>query len=145
MVKRKKGPPPLWALRLKEFREQLGLSQEDFGKMLGLKSQQAWANYEKGREPPFEVLIALNTAWGVSLDDLILGLRQLASLATPNPPTNQVMPLASQITGAGRQRYVAAVAKVNESRPGGPGHGIQQLMPPQGRQGGPKGPKKPAV
>ena len=56
------------AMRLKEFRETLGLSQSTFAESIGLK-QQTYSAYEKGlNKPPIDVIIKIAEKYNVSLD-----------------------------------------------------------------------------
>lgn len=56
------------AMRLKEFRETLGLSQSSFAESIGLK-QQTYSAYEKGsNKPPIDVIIKIAEKYNVSID-----------------------------------------------------------------------------
>lgn len=58
-------------MRLKELREQLGLTQKQMAEMANCQ-QKAYQRYESGeREPSFELLIRMSDAYGVSVDYLI--------------------------------------------------------------------------
>lgn len=58
----------LLAMRLRELRETLELSQSDFSESIELK-QQTYAAYEKGvNKPPIDVLIKIAEKYNVSLD-----------------------------------------------------------------------------
>ena len=60
-----------FAIRLKELREEKGLSQMAAGAALGV-SRSAIAGYEtKGREPDVHMLIALADFYEVSIDYLV--------------------------------------------------------------------------
>lgn len=56
--------------RLKELRDELGLTQEEVGNKLNI-SRQAYANWETNRgEPNIEMLLKLANLFGVSIDYL---------------------------------------------------------------------------
>lgn len=58
-------------LKIKEFREKKGLSQEKLGEILGL-SKQTISSYELGtREPNIETLVKISIVLDVSVDELI--------------------------------------------------------------------------
>lgn len=60
-----------FAKNLKECRLQLGCTQEDFAKMLGI-TPRGYRNYELGqREPNLTFLIMLADKLNISLDDLV--------------------------------------------------------------------------
>lgn len=59
--------------RLREFRESLGVSQKDFSKMVGLRSN-VWSNYENGVSyPQLPLLQKLHEDYGLSIDWLVSG------------------------------------------------------------------------
>lgn len=63
--------------RLKLLRENLGLSQKEFGEMLGL-AQTSYSNYEGGKSAvPSDVLEVLYKKVGVSIDWLVAGDGQM--------------------------------------------------------------------
>lgn len=56
------------AMRLKEVRETLKMSQSDFSESIGLK-QQTYSAYEKGiNKPPIDILINIAEKYNVSID-----------------------------------------------------------------------------
>jgi transcriptional regulator with XRE-family HTH domain len=58
-------------LRLKEFRQKAGISQQELAYIVGLKAS-AVSNYEQGtREPNIETLAKIAIALDCSVDDLI--------------------------------------------------------------------------
>lgn len=62
----------VFAKNLKFFRMNLGLTQEELARRLGI-TRAAITNYEMGRsEPSFEALCALTSELGVDLDQLLL-------------------------------------------------------------------------
>ena len=63
--------------RVKAVRMGAGLTQEQFASRLGV-TRQAVSNWENGRNlPDIEVVIAISRTFGVSLDELILGGRDM--------------------------------------------------------------------
>lgn len=62
---------PAIGARIREIREQRGLSQTDLGDLCGLKPNRI-SNYETGlRVPPLAAIIALCRGLGCSADDLL--------------------------------------------------------------------------
>ena len=58
-------------LHLKELRESLGMTQEEFGKSIGI-AKSTYNNYEKGiREPKSDFWIAVAKKYGVTIDYLM--------------------------------------------------------------------------
>lgn len=58
----------IFARRLRETRQSLGLTQEAFGKVFGL-GQRGYSNYEQGlREPPLSMLLILSQLSGRPVD-----------------------------------------------------------------------------
>lgn len=58
-------------VHLKELRESLGMTQEEFGKSIGI-AKSTYNNYEKGiREPKSDFWIAVAKKYGVTIDYLM--------------------------------------------------------------------------
>ena len=61
--------------RIKELRKKLELSQELFGKRVGLRRQDIHAIETGTRQPGLTVLYRISIEYSVSLDWLVLGLK----------------------------------------------------------------------
>jgi len=58
-------------MNLKNLRDEIGISQEEFAKKMGLK-QKTYCNYENGTtEPKIELLCKMADFYGVSMDYLV--------------------------------------------------------------------------
>lgn len=58
-------------MNLKKLRDEIGISQEEFAKKMGLK-QKTYCNYENGTtEPKIELLCKMADFYGVSMDYLV--------------------------------------------------------------------------
>lgn len=62
----------IFAKRLKELREENGLTLEALALELGLNGKSATANYEKGiREPEYEILVKMAKIFNTTTDYLL--------------------------------------------------------------------------
>src|SRR4051794_33652710 len=69
---RKRPTPKLLAEKLKAIRENLGLSQTEIAKEIGVGNRASISGYERGdREPPLPVLLAYGKLANVAVDILI--------------------------------------------------------------------------
>lgn len=60
------------AKRLRELREEKGLTQKELAQALGLNSKSTITNYEQNsRDPDYETLIKIAKYFGVSVDFLL--------------------------------------------------------------------------
>ncbi len=78
--------------QIKEARKALGLTQEQMANQLGI-SRQAVSNWENDRNlPDIEMLINMACTFHLSLDELILGGRNMANNNTKSPIANDSNP-----------------------------------------------------
>ena len=96
--------------RLRQLREQKGLTMKDTARALELPYT-TYVNYEKGaREPGGEMLVKLATFFGTSVDDL-LGKADTASPAGQDESITLLNRAAERMTPEQRQRLID-IAKV---------------------------------
>lgn len=98
---------------LKELRESLGLTQEEFGKSVGV-AKTTYNNYEKGeRDPKSDFWIAVAGKYGVTIDYL-MGYsddpKKIGKENTPTPSTDD----AGVLTQEELSRISAAMDQLNE-------------------------------
>lgn len=71
--------------RLYELRKKKGLSQEELGNKLNV-SRQTVSKYELGEAiPDMEKLVMLSDLFGISLDELVLGIKPETPSPAPKP------------------------------------------------------------
>ncbi len=79
MVSRRRPSPRKLPKKLAELRNNLGLSQSQIAKQVGVKARASISGYERGdREPPLPVLLAYARLAGVSVESLIDDKMKLA-------------------------------------------------------------------
>lgn len=98
---------------LKELRESLGLTQEEFGKSVGV-AKTTYNNYEKGeRDPKSDFWIAVAQKYGVTIDYL-MGYsddpKKIGKENTPTPSSDD----AGVLTQEELSRISAAMGQLNE-------------------------------
>lgn len=70
--KRKRPTPKLLPEKLRAIREQLGMSQSEIARAIGIADRSTISGYERGeREPPLPVLLAYSKLATISTDILI--------------------------------------------------------------------------
>ena len=82
--------------RIKELRDQAGMSQADFGKKLRLSGDQVGKIENNSRRPSDEVLIRLKEEFKVSIDYLYTGTNKETILLPDNMNMNLHTPMAKK-------------------------------------------------
>lgn len=90
---------------LKELRESLGMTQEEFGKSIGI-AKSTYNNYEKGiREPKSDFWIAVARKYGVTIDYL-MGYTNEPRGDSANPPSDSHLLTAKMKTIASEYKDI---------------------------------------
>lgn len=98
---------------LKELRESLGLTQEEFGKSVGV-AKTTYNNYEKGeRDPKSDFWIAVAQKYGVTIDYLMGYSDDPKKIGKENTPTSSSDD-AGVLTQEELSRISAAMDQLNE-------------------------------
>lgn len=98
---------------LKELRESLGLTQEEFGKSVGV-AKTTYNNYEKGeRDPKSDFWIAVAQKYGVTIDYLMGYSDDPKKIGKENTPTSSSDD-AGVFTQEELSRISAAMDQLNE-------------------------------
>lgn len=102
-------------IRIKEIRDFLDLTQEEFGKRIG-SARNTIANYENGnRNPSNSVLLSICREFNVNENWLRTGEGEMLNVLTRNQIITDFLGDVIQEDGTFKKRLIEALAKMNES------------------------------